>query len=65
MFVVLFAAAIFYEIVAAVQHRGNTISEMVWDLFAAQPIWRYVLVAVCLHFLLGARAYNAFLKWFK
>ena len=65
IFVTLFIAAIGYEIFAAIQHRGNTISEMVWDLLAVQPLWRYVLIGLCLHFVCGAAAYDKFLRLFK
>ena len=43
VFVVLFAAAIGYEIIAACQCKGNTISEMIWDLFAFNGLWRWAM----------------------
>ena len=65
VFVVLFACAVFYEVVASVQHSGNTISQMVWDLFEAQPMWRYAMIVLFLHFILGAKVYEKFLGWWK
>jgi urea transporter len=56
----LLGAAVTYEIVAALEHRGDTISEIVWEYWTL----RIAAAVLGVHFLLGPRVYERFLSLF-